>query len=171
MKKNSSETIENYARLQLVVGYLGEKDQSGWWDTNFLSNIGQKMLEMTFPRSALSAGCTSAKEAARRLHDSRIGVGGVFHLFRLPSDIEERVHHYILTADPAELRPGIESKEAAQTLLASLAGDAQSDDAEGPSRIAGEETILTLSAIQKMAACYLAAFNRQQQSFPYFQAN
>ncbi|MFA7369138.1 MAG: BrxE family protein [Kiritimatiellales bacterium] len=171
MNRNINQAIVNYAVLQLTVGYLGEKHQSGWWDSNFLSGIGQQMLGMTFPRSALSAGCTSVKEAARRLHDSRIGVGGVFHLFRLPPDIEERVHHYILNADPAELGSCIASKEAALNRLGSLAGAAKSTAAEGPSRISSEDVILTKTTIEKTAQCYLAAFTKNRQIFPYFQGH
>lgn len=167
--KNSNEMIENYSLLQLAVGFLGEKDQAGWWDTNFLSDTGQQMLGMVFSRSALSAGCTSAKEAARHLHDDHIGLGSVFHLFRLPPEIEERVHGHILHTPAAELIGHIESRDSAMSLLQLLAGDAAPFDSEGPTRITDTASIDCESTVSITAKAYLDAFTQGKQCFPYFE--
>ena len=74
--------------LRIVVGYLGEKAQSGWWDTAFLNTTGFRFLGLIYPRTAVSACVTAASEAACRAHDERIGKGRVAHLFRLASEAE-----------------------------------------------------------------------------------
>jgi hypothetical protein len=88
----NNELIQKYITLRTLIGYLGEKSQYNWWDTNFLSPFGLQYLAINFPRSSFVAGMTSVSEAARRLHDSRIGKGGVYHLFRLPLAVEENLH-------------------------------------------------------------------------------
>ena len=66
----------NFIKIRALVGYLGEKSQLNWWDTNFLSETGLQFLSINFPRSSFSAGVNSVSTAARRLHDERIGKGG-----------------------------------------------------------------------------------------------
>ena len=84
--------VEDLIMLRALVGFLGEKPQFNWWDTNFLSETGLKFLGITFPRSSLAAGINSVTAAARRVHDGRIGKKGVYHLFRLPLGIEQIIH-------------------------------------------------------------------------------
>jgi len=83
MANNHSKIVADFVILRALVGYLGEKPQFGWWDTNFLSKTSLQFLEINFPRSYLSAGCVSVTQAAHRVHDQLIGKNGVFHLFRL----------------------------------------------------------------------------------------
>ncbi|MEI6263193.1 MAG: BrxE family protein, partial [Deltaproteobacteria bacterium] len=70
--------------MRLLVGYLGEKDQFNWWPTTFICSFSNLFLSPVFPRTTLLSQYHGILEAARRLHDERIGVGSVFHLFRLP---------------------------------------------------------------------------------------
>jgi hypothetical protein len=83
--------IEQYAVLRILVGFLGEKDQFNWWDCSFLNATGRKFVAIDYPRSSLAAAANAATEAARRVHDARIGKGGVFHLFRLPHAMEQKL--------------------------------------------------------------------------------
>src|SRR5438067_6872386 len=80
--------IQQLISLRLFVGFLGETRQGGWWDCGFLDATGTRFLQTTFPRTFPYAALRSTAEAARLVHDSRIGRVGVFHLFRLPVDIE-----------------------------------------------------------------------------------
>ena len=73
----TDQPIERYAVLRALVGFLGESPQHSWWDTNFLSRIGQQFMAINFPRTALAAACSSVTVAARRVHDQHIGKGGV----------------------------------------------------------------------------------------------
>jgi hypothetical protein len=79
--KSSSAPIVKLIKLRLLVGFLGERRQANWWDCSFLDPTGRRFLETTFPRTAFCAAVRSTTEAARLLHDSRIGRVGVFYLF------------------------------------------------------------------------------------------
>lgn len=153
--------------LRALVGFLGESPQNAWWDTNFLSKTGLQFLEISFPRTAFAAGCISASEAAKRLHDERIGKGGVFHLFRLPSAFEERVHRHLLNSQPAELLAAIETKETALSKIEELA-ESGGGTSEGPVHLGDAEEILTSHAVSEMAMHYLDAFSKGVMTFPYF---
>jgi hypothetical protein len=78
-------------QLRALVGFLGEEDQFGWWDTSFTDSIGQRFLERSFPKDPFQAGLHSVTVAARKLHDESIGKGDVAHLFRLPHASEQRL--------------------------------------------------------------------------------
>ena len=161
------ELAEKYIILRAIVGYLGEKSQFNWWDTNFLSPIGLQYLAINFPRSSFVAGVTSVSEAARRLHDSRIGKGGVYHLFRLPLFIEETLHNHLMELDSSGLIPDIKDKEAALSKLKSLI-DSTVDASEGPVQIGTEKQIQKTIAIVELAKHYLDAFSNGKQVLPYF---
>jgi predicted Zn finger-like uncharacterized protein len=158
---------EDLTRLRVLVGFLGERSQDGWWDTNFLSKTGIQYLEICFPRTALAAGCVSVSEAAKKLHDDRIGKGGVFHLFRLPSAFEERVHRHLLKVQPGEVLAAIETRETAISKLEEFA-ESTGGTSEGPIRLGDSDEILTGGAISAMAAQYLDAFSKGLMTFPYF---
>lgn len=159
--------IEDLVTLRFLVGFLGEKSQYGWWETNFLSDIGLKYLHIIFPRSALSAGVNSMSEAAKRLHDSRIGRGRVYHLFRLPEFMEQRIHQRLLDLDPAALLPRIESKVLAIENLENLA-DGSLGEGEGPVQLGTARDLWQLSSLKMMAGSYAYAFTKGKQIFPYF---
>jgi hypothetical protein len=159
--------IDKLLQLRVLVAYLGEKDQFNWWDTNFLSKTGQKFLEVNFPRSSFSAGVHSVTEAAKQLHDSRIGRGRVYHLFRLPAVIEEKLHNLLLNSEPATLPSYLVSKEQAFVELRKMA-DSTLDAPEGPVQVGTGKNILSEFAIGEIAKHYYAAFDSGKQTFPYF---
>ncbi|MGA2226201.1 MAG: BrxE family protein [Syntrophobacteraceae bacterium] len=159
--------VETLLKLRTLVAYLGEKDQFNWWDTNFLSITGQRFLKVNFPRSAFSAGVHSVTEAAKQLHDSRIGRGRVFHLFRLPAETEEKLHNLLLNSDPATLPSYLGPKEQAFMELRKMS-DSTLDAPEGPVQVGTGKNILSEFAIGEMAKHYYAAFNSGKQTFPYF---
>lgn len=159
--------VGQYAKLRLIVGFLGEKEQLGWWDTAFLSATGIKYCEINFPRSAIAAAGTSVTEAARRLHDSRVGKGGVFHLFRLPPAVEESVHRRMMQIDAEEIAPIIATKELALKALEDLCVE-RIDVPEGPVQVGSMKTILHASSVEEVAKHYLDAFSTNKMTFPYF---
>ena len=163
----NKEITEKYITLRALVGYLGEKPQFNWWDTNFLSPIGLQYLAINFPRSSFVAGVTSVTEAARRLHDSRIGKGGVYHLFRFPLSIEENIHNILMGFDSTALTPDIKDKEAALSRLMNLI-DSTVDASEGPVQIGTEKQIQREFAISELSKHYLDAFSNNKQVLPYF---
>ncbi len=159
--------IAKLLQLRVLVGYLGEKDQFNWWDTAFLNKTGQKFLEVNFPRSAFAAGVHSVTEAARRLHDARIGRGRVFHLFRLPAVTEEKVHLELMNADSAPLLNAIQSRDEALEALKRIASSTV-DAPDGPVQVGTLRRLLSDFAIEEMAKHYYDAFTSEKQTLPYF---
>jgi hypothetical protein len=162
--------IEQFIQLRAAVGFLGEKDQFRWWDTAFLGPTGQKYLAINFPRSALAAGMNAVTAAAKRLHDSRIGKGGVYHLFRMPVAIEEKLHRQLLEALPDSISPFLQSKEGALQKL-KLMFESGVSASEGPVQVGTEKKILSNFAVEEMAKHYYDAFATGKQTFPYFAAD
>jgi hypothetical protein len=165
LKKQS--VYPRLVELRLLVGYLGERAQSAWWDTAFLSPTGLRYSAINFPRSAVAAAVVSVTEAARRLHDSRIGKGGVFHLFRLPPVIEEAVHYEILHGDPDPLQALIQTRDAALDALGRVAVERLTAP-EGPVQIGTVKTLLYPRSLEELAKHYLDAFLHNRKTFPYF---
>ena len=159
--------VKQYIYLRILVGYLGEKSQCNWWDTNFLSPIGLQYLNITFPRSSLVAGVTSVSEGARRFHDDRIGKGGVFHLFRLPLAVEESLHSQLLELDCAEFVSAIQDQDQALAQLQKFA-DSTLDAPEGPVQIGTERQILKKGSITELAKHYFDGFANDKRVLPYF---
>jgi hypothetical protein len=150
-----------------LCAYLGESDQFGWWRTSFLSPTGRRYLEFNFPRTVLSAGLNSAAEPAKELHDRRIGRNGVFHVFRLPHDIEQDIHLLLATEFKMELDTLIQGRELAMKALAELA-EGERVEGEGPVFISGIAQLMYRPSLRKVASCYSSAFGTGKQVFPYF---
>lgn len=159
-------TLNFYGHLRLVVGYLGEKDQGNWWSTSFFSPTSQYFLEPVFARTTRLAQYNGVREAARRLHDERIGIGSVFHLFRLPEEVEQDLQHLIVGA-PEEWFAEIGSRESALTALRYLSGENISA-AAGPQSIGDVDEFYRFSGSKVLAQHYLAAFEQGIRTFPYF---
>src|SRR5260370_41584991 len=107
----ASTAVRQMIRLRLLVGFLGERRQANWSDCSFLDPTGRRFLETTFPRTALNAALHSTSEAARIVHDSRIGRVGVFHLFRLPIDKEDKVEAHTSELTGANAPQYVDSRD------------------------------------------------------------
>lgn len=152
-------------RLRALVGYLGEENQLGWWDTSFLSDTGQRFLERTFPRSAFAAGLHSVTVAARRLHDASVGKGDVAHLFRLSPAQEREVSELLRGQDP-EVLDEVRDRETALGSLNEMSRMVSSTT--GAVRAGRRDDLLTSDGIGQVAGYYHEAFTSDQQVFPYF---
>lgn len=159
--------IGDLITLRTIVGFLGESPQFDWWDTNFLSETGLQFLAINFPRSAFSAGCNSVTEAAKRLHDERIGKGSVYHLFRLPTYSEESIHRQLIGVDSKEFTPFTKDNETALNKLKTLVSNSVNAP-EGPVQIGTFKNIFSQKAIEKLAMHYFDAFLNGKKCFPYF---
>lgn len=167
---DNKQIIIKLITLRSLVGFLGEKSQFNWWDMNFLSSTGLQFLAINFPRSAFSAGCNSVSEAARRLHDERIGKGGVYHLFRFPTSIEESIHKQLLNIDSNELIPYLKDKETALNKLKSFISSSVNAP-DGPVQIGTGKNMFSDFAIEELAKHYHNAFSDGKKCFPYFTGN
>lgn len=170
MQKENKTLVEQFILLRALIGFLGEKNQYNWWDTSFLNKTGQRFLEVNFPRSYISSGINSVTEAARILHDNHIGKGRVSHLFRLPTDIEEKIFHSLQENEPSIIVPLIENKDVA---LSNLQGFGNGNEMlyEGPFQIGKKKKLYNQAVIHEVASIYLEAFNSGKKVFPYFTAD
>jgi len=161
--------VEQLVLLRALVAFLGEKDQCGWWECSFLGATGRKFLAITHPRSYVTAGVLAASEAARRIHDARIGKGRVYHLFRLPQSTEQRIHRHMLTTATPRMMLALESKEKALSTLETLAKDPNGTP-DGPVKLGDAKGLASSSIVSKLAGIYLGAFKSSKQAMPYFTA-
>jgi hypothetical protein len=157
------------ATLRLLVGFLGESRQGNWWDCAFISPTGRKFLHTVFPRTALQASIRSTGQAARIVHDSKIGRVGMFHLFRLPVDKEESLEGLVDEVSRLDISAWTASKDAALEELGKIASVKVSAP-QGPVRIGVETEMLSPNAVTRLAAHYHSAFSGGFQCFPYFGA-
>lgn len=157
------------AKLRILVGYLGEKNQSGWWQSSFLSQISRSFLAPIFGKTSFLAQYHGVKEAASKIHDEHIGVGkGVYHLFRLPESFEQKFHQIVAEADLAEqmtieLADTSSARDALHSFVAS-----EIDYQEGPVRIGAVKTIDQYKIWGTIAGHYQEAFDGKTKVFPYF---
>lgn len=160
-------TLTLYGRLRLLVGYLGEKSQENWWSTSFFEPASRVFLEPVFSRTIRLSQYNGVREAARHIHDGYIGVGKVFHLFRLPEEVEQDLQQLIFEA-PNEWFTEVSSRDNALKTLRSLAGVVGIPLTEGPQSVGFIEQFYRPLGAKGLAQHYLAAFEQGIRSFPYF---
>jgi hypothetical protein len=161
------EIVDQMIRLRVLVGFLGEKRQANWWDCGFLDSTGTKFLQSTFPRTFFSAAIRSSTEAARIVHDAQIGRVGVFHLFRFPVDLEDRIEAHISSLSSSDAGSNALQWDGALDELRRFA-ESQLDAPTGPVQIGIPTKILTRASISELAAHYYSAFKKGFKCFPYF---
>ena len=153
-------------RLRMAVGLLGEKCSPNWWPSLWFGTNASAFLSPIYGERTGAARYHGVVEAARHVHDNRIGVGRAFHLFRLPETMERRLHDAVAVHDAMSTTDAIASKEDAEAVLQDIAGEAVAS--AGPIRVGKLSDLDNGSWQKKVAACYLAAFESSQQTFPYF---
>jgi len=160
--------IEILAKHRRVVGYLGEKDKFGWWQSSFFTQGSQAFLSPLFWRTQTLAQCNGVTQAAALIHDERIGVGNVYHLFRLPEDLERGIHQALHDEVFAQaVQKSIASIDTALNGL--LQGDDRKEPAGiGPIRAGDIVALREVKSWYRIASFYYWAFEQGQQIFPYF---
>lgn len=151
-------------RLRLLVGFLGERAQFGWWPTAFYEPSGRLFLEPIFSKTPQVAQYHGVVEAARRLHDEHLSAG-TYHLFRLPEEMEQDLHVLVQRASE-ELSPATlyRDKHAALDALTNMTGSAKKDGV-GPVSIGSVGDIA--DHLTEIASIYRSAFLSNAKSFPY----
>lgn len=156
-------------RLRIIVGYLGEKAQFGWWPTELYTPSSAAFLNPVFARTTALAQYHGVKEAARRLCDEHIGVGRVFHLFRLPETLEQSLFEVL--QDPATVVAAHQTIGARATALDALQSQSnaksQGPNQEGPLQIGTTADLDDDAWLAAAAGCYHAAFAKGVRSYPY----
>ncbi len=167
-KRSEPQAIHHdLARLSCLVGALGSTANSGWWNCSFLSPDGLETLAYNFPRTAVSAAVTATSKAAATKHDKAAGAVGVFHLFRLPPMLTNKVHQHLLK-DTSALAGSLGNRDSCVEALRELAGDTPITDLGPGARNLGQFASGDGALIAHLAASYLAAFIEDYQTFPYF---
>jgi hypothetical protein len=163
------EFLPSVLKLRLLVGFLGEKAQFGWWPTAFFEAYSLRSLEFVAPRTAPLAQYHGVMEAARRAHDERLNVGS-YHLFRLPEEVEQDLHAFMQTSEGAELYATVpQDKNAAMAELKRL-GAGETPTGAGPAAVGKIAQLHSAQTIKAMAASYYFAFESGQPSYPYLLA-
>lgn len=162
--------LETLATLRAVVGYLGEKDQYGWWQSAFFSPASNAFLAPVFARTQVLAQCSGVSQAAALIHDERIGVGHVYHLFRLPEDVEQGIHQTLHEPELcARLSAMVATRDAALDYLRELAGtSAAATDGIGPVKLGNAADLRQPEPLRLLAAHYLQGFQTGSQVYPFF---
>jgi len=155
-------------RLRLLIGFLGEKRQAGWWQSDFWSPSASVFLSPIFPRTLFLAQCEGSAAAARAIHDERIGTGHVYHLFRLPEAIEQMIHQSLQQPQVAEsLGPMLADRAAAEKFLVENFAGGDDSKPVGPTLIGNVSQLSTPKTFQKIAAAYLSGLRREVLVLPY----
>jgi hypothetical protein len=160
--------LAKLATLRILVGYLGEREHCAWWQSAFFAPGSQAFLAPLFARTRLLAQCNGVTRAASLAHDECIGVGDVYHLFRLPEDVEQGIHRILSREDVcASVEAPLANRETALASLRELAGQ-QEIAGIGPTRVGATSNLRTLDAWSAAATYYLHAFEHGLQVYPYF---
>jgi len=162
----NQELIQNIARLRVCVAFLGEKEQKNWWPSSFLSGSGEAFLTPVFPKTASLARVNGASSAAQISHDEHIGIGNVYHLFRLPENIEHDISQ-LLVKDFSILAV-IVSEETARAWLEELSAG---ESTQGVGPLLFEFETIDSVMISRMAAAYMQGFSAGEQVYPYYRGN
>lgn len=164
MKTEIDTTRLSLLELRLLVGFLGEKSQIGWWPTSFYDASGRLFLEPIFSKTPQLAQYHGVVEAARRLHDEHLNVG-TYHLFRLPEELEQDLH-LLVQGGAEELSPAVLFRDT-QTALDALIAKAGSAKKEGVGPVAIGSVDDIAGHLKDIASVYAMAFSSNAQSFPY----
>lgn len=164
MRPRVTSTLLPILHARLLVGFLGERAQFAWWQTEFYGPSARLFLEPIFPKTSEVAQYHGVVEAARRLHDEHLNVGS-YHLFRLPEESEQDLHELMLGGaeglSPAAL---CQDKQTALDALEEMAGSTKKEGV-GPVSIGQVQDIA--GHLAEIASVYLSAFLSGEQSFPY----
>lgn len=156
------------ASMRLAIGYLGEKEQFGWWQSSFCSPGATAFLIPVFGRTSSLAQISGVTRAAALVHDERVGVGQIYHLFRLPEELEQALHRLLLDANLRQtLSNSIVDTATALRLLENTHRNTRADGT-GPTRIGTSRDLTDPHTWRKAAALYSQAFEQGTKIFPYF---
>lgn len=152
--------------LRILVAYLGEKNHANWWGSEFFSATATAFLAPIFNRSLFLAQYQGGTAAAAKVHDEAIGIGRIYHLFRLPIGLEQASADALNDATFVQtVQTKLVNRELALARLAELAEKAESAS-PGPVSL-GQMSQDLKAELQRAAGFYWAAFTSGIHTFPY----
>lgn len=163
----NSDYAKLVAELRLLVGFLGEKPESNWWDSNFLGTSSEAFLAPVFSRTKMLACYHGVCEASMLVHDEHIGVGANYHLYRMPDSSERAAAKALADTDfQQQLSDVLGSSEAAQKRLGELAAT-ETNKVEGPVVLGSYADADLNRQLCQSASHYSRAFKEGYKCFPY----
>jgi hypothetical protein len=169
----SSESVRTLITIRTIVAAIGERAAPAWWRTQFLTEAGLRAMRRIFPRTALGGAVACVTEVARSEHDSRVGVGGRYHLFRLPRGAEEDLANALSDAALALELDGV-IKGGFEDLLAALdrlSVGTNVTPKEGPISLGDVRHLSNRRALADVAALYRGAGASATRCYPYFEGS
>jgi hypothetical protein len=164
----NTSTLTQLANLRLLVGYLGEQHQYNWWPSAFFTSSSRAFLVPMFSKTAFLAQYHGVKAAASRMHDDHIGLGKVYHLFRLPERLEQALFQRLQDhAFMDALRAPLHDKDQALERLATCA-DSHPASAEGPVLVGDIAELGHGKTFGRLAQYYWSAFAQNTHVYPYY---
>ena len=161
--------LMDIAKLRLCIGFLGELHQYAWWQSSFFSSNSSQFLLPVFEKTSFYSQYYGVKDAAAKVHDTHIGIGkGVFHLFRLPENIERDLHEILGKKENVTiLQNDMQDKNHCEQFLKTYVKN-NIAHAVGPVRLGDIADIDKKQVWQNLAQYYLNSFNQSSKVFPYF---
>jgi hypothetical protein len=106
--------------------------------------------------------------AAALVHDERIGVGNVYHLFRLPEEMEQAIHQLLHeTQFRDHIQKIITSKVSALDYLRKNS-TIQEQSSIGPTHVGDIHALHNHEVWKVVAGFYYVSFEKQIEILPYF---
>ena len=150
---------------RLLVGFLGEGAQHGWWPSAFYEGSSKAFLAPIFPRTQHLAQYNGVLEAARRAHDENLPAAA-FHLFRLQEETEQSLQQLALeTPETVSLEGNFSDPDSAFSVLNDLSGTSNLD---GVGPVAIDNVADVMRRLPDVASVYRRAFASGGRSYPYF---
>jgi len=154
--------------LRLLVGFLGERAQFGWWQTAFFHSSSRQFLDPVFSKTSMLAQYHGVVEAARCVHDELLNVGS-YHLFRLTEEAEQDLHAHAAAIGTSEFPfDAMQSKQSAMNALQQFASLPGTSRTVGPVAIGNISALDTEQSTASMASTYYFSFLQDTKSYPYF---
>ena len=160
--------LQQFTILRAVVGYLGEQGQFGWWQSSFFAPASKAFLAPVFPRTHVVAQCHGVTRAACGVHDEHIGIGRVYHLFRLPEAIEQGIHHVLHDSSVTDLIA--KHTASTETALSFLKEAAKGSSASGvgPTKAGDTNDLRRKDCWRDVAGLYVRALDSSAKVYPFF---
>lgn len=152
----------------MLIGFLGERETYGWWQSSFFSRSSDVFFAPLFGRTQRLAQYYGVTRAATLAHDDSIGVGSVYHLFRLPEDMEQALHRAFQTPIPTNPIALLTTDREAALAWIRAEADLPSSPRVGPTRAGNVQDLMTPAAWRAALGQYALAFEQNFKVFPYF---
>lgn len=163
-----TDLIKNLALYRIAIGYLGEREQFGWWQSSFFTQGSSAFLSPVFSRTQILAQCNGVTQAAALVHDERIGVGNVYHLFRFTEELEQGIHQILLDSGHEKAFQEMVGRPDSALEYLRENSTAQIQSSMGPTLVGKINSLRDQKTWRISAGLYLSAFEKGHQIFPYF---